>query len=288
MEGMIRGQSLGQVWIALAWVMIAAGVFPVVCAAAEDGYDDAELELRARSRLERRVQLRGLPIEVSIRSGIGLRKGSVNSLEQAEMARRAVAGVRGLVDLQSALEVPAGMATDSELRGYVEEEIERFPVLERLELRIDVKEGRAVIEGEVRSAGQRLLALEAARRVEGVRGVDLRLRVRGGQDASDGLVQDQIRDLLGDRLRFPIQGQVSARVRDRIAILEGEVQRVIDRLDAEQLAWYVGGVLSVQNLIKVVPRSRIRSAHAPRGDETAGTVRPLQSDPETPEDEVEE
>lgn len=288
MKGMFRSQSLGQTWIALAWGIFTAGAFPLVCAGAEDGYDDAELERRARSRLERRIQLRGLPVEVSVRSGVGLLEGSVDSLEQAEMARRAVAGVRGLVDLQSALEVPAGVATDSELRRYVEQEIQRFPVLERLELRIDVKEGTAVIEGEVRSAGQRRLVLEAARRVEGVRGVDLMLRVREGQDVSDGVVEDQIRGLLSDRLRFPIQGRVSARVRDRIAILEGEVQRVIDRLDAEEVVWYVGGVLSVQNLITVVPRSHLRSAGAPRGDETGGSARPIRSDPETPEDEVEE
>jgi len=285
---MFRSQSFGRAWIALAWGMLAAGVFPVVFAGTEGGYDDAELERRARSRLERRVQLHGLPIEVSVRSGVGLLEGSVDSLEQAEMARRAVAGVRGLVDLQSALGVPPGMAIDTELRRQVERELQRFPVLEQLELRIDVTKGTAIIEGEVRSAGQRRLVLEAARRTEGVRGVDLRLRVRGGQDASDGLVEDQIRSLLRDHSRFPIQGRVSARVRARIAILEGEVQRVIDRLDAEEVVWYVGGVLGVQNLITVVPRSHLRPAHAPRGDETEGTVKPVRSDPETPDDDVEE
>jgi hypothetical protein len=76
-------------------------------------------------------------------------------------------------------------------------------------------------------------------------------------------------------------------VRDRIAILEGEVQRVIDRLEAEEIAWYVGGVLGVQNLIAVAPRARLRPAVAPQ-DEEEVPVRPLRTDPESPEDDHEE
>lgn len=288
MEGMSRGASAGKGSLSLALAMFAAGTF--AAAAAESRYDDEALQSKARARIERQPQLRGLSIGVSVRYGVASLEGHVDSLLQAESARRAVAEVRGLVDLHSSLVVPEGLVGDSELHGDLERELERFPALRQLDLRLTVQEGRAVIEGEVGTAGERRLVLEAARRVDGMRTVDLsRLGVREGRSVGDADVEALVRGLLGDRLRFPIQGRVSARVRDRIAILEGEVQRVIDRLDAEEVAWYVGGVLGVQNLIAVVPRSRIHRALVPQGEgEELVPPRPIRNDPETPEFDDEE
>ncbi|MEE9217621.1 MAG: BON domain-containing protein [Acidobacteriota bacterium] len=274
--------AAGLTWALVLSVAMAAGV--------GEPYQDTDLERAARSRLQRRPDLRGLRLRVSVRSAVAHLEGEVEALEQALSARRAVAAVRGLIDLQDKLVVPAGMRSDERLQRDLEREIERFPSLRDLDLRTRVEQGTAILEGSTRTAGERRLVLEAVRRVRGVRAIELRLQAKQGSGDSDARVEAQVRGLLADRLRFPIQGRVSVQVKDRVAILQGRVQRVIDRLEAEEVAWFVAGVRGVQNQITVRPRPRLwraQPASEGSGDE-APEQRPLRSDPETPESMPEE
>jgi len=245
-------------------------------------YDDAQLEADARERLERNPRLRRLPIRVAVRGGVARLEGEVESLELIEAARRAVAGVRGLVDLQGALAVPRHLADDGRLADDLKRIVERYPRLQGTSVEWSVQGGEARAHGRVRTAGERRLILEGAREVRGLRSVELLLQVAEGADRADDVLERQVRGLLSDRLRFPIQGRVQVRVRERIASLEGTVQRVIDKLEAEEVAWFVGGVQGVHNHIQVLPRLRLWRPGEARPD-----VPGLSPDQETPEDEAE-
>lgn len=258
----------------------AAGV-----AAPGEPYDDVELERRARERLDRDLSVRRLPVRVSVRSGIARLEGEVETLGQIEAARRAVAQVRGLVHLESALRVPAGLADDARLEEDLRRSLERYPKLQRIPLALDIEDGQARVEGQVPTASERHLVLEAAREVRGLRGLDLRLQVGEGR-SDDTSLERRIRGLLSDRVRFPVRGRIDVRVRDGTAILEGRVGRIIDKLEAEEVAWLVGGLRGVQNLIMVVPRPPVRRL-TDGSEEEAPAPRPLPADPETPDEETE-
>jgi osmotically-inducible protein OsmY len=291
MDGVIRARAsvLPTAFALLVLLPLAVGQLrPSALVAAPRlaaGYDDSGLEARARSRLARDTFLSKLSLTLSVKDGVARLAGEVDSLEQAERARRAVAQTRGLVELEVALEVPAGLENDIHLESELTRAFGRFPSLKEEKLEARVEQGRVRLGGSVRTAGQRLLVLEAARGVRGVRGVDMQLDVREGADDDDARLEKQIRGLLADRLRFPIQGRVQVRVREREAILEGTVQRVIDRLDAEQVAWFAGGVRRVQNLVMVVPRPRIQRVRELVREEGEENPVPesLQDDPETPD-----
>jgi osmotically-inducible protein OsmY len=246
-------------------------------------YDDRELERAARERLERLYDLRSATLSVSVRAGLARIEGQVDSLAQAEKARRAVAQIRGLAELDSRIQVRDAAVDDARLKVELEREIGRFPGLQGLVIDARVERAEATLAGRVRTAGERRLLLEAARAVEGVRAVDLRIEVSEGADEDDATLQRQIRGLLADRVRFPIRGRVQVTVRDRAAVLEGVVPRLIDRLDAEEVAWHAAGVRGVQNLIRVVPRPRVRH-YSEMQARPAGVEPPApQPDPETPE-----
>ena len=249
-------------------------------------YDDHALAGAAEARLQREMDLRALPVRVEVKGGVAILRGRVDTLAQVETARRAVAQVRGLVELDATeLVVPADSGLgDGRLRSALEDALALVPSLRSQALDIQVDQGVARLEGSVGTAVQRRLLLDKAREVRGLRGVVLQVTPREGSGDEDARVEEQVRGLLADRVRFPLQGRVTAKVRDHTAILEGTVQRVIDRLDAEQVAWYVGGVRGVQNLIQVVPRPRLRRARQAGGEEAAPPApREPQGDPETPE-----
>lgn len=69
-------------------------------------------------------------------------------------------------------------ATDVRLQGRVWEELHAEQRLEGAELRVEVNEGVAVLDGTVGSDAARAAAERAARRVEGLSSVESHIQVR--------------------------------------------------------------------------------------------------------------
>lgn len=246
-------------------------------------YDDRDLERSARGRLERMHELRTADLSVSVRAGLARLEGRVDTLEQAEKARRAVAQVRGLLEIDDRVQVRDASEDDARLGLALQREIERFPSLQGLAIDVQVAGAKATLRGRVGTAGERRLLLEAARAVAGVRAVEMQIEVSEGAEKDDAALERQIRGLLADRARFPIRGRVRVAVRDRTAVLEGIVPRLIDRLDAEEVAWHAAGVRGVQNLIRVVPRPRVRHYSEMQARPPDAGPPALRPDPETPD-----
>lgn len=146
--------------------------------------------------------------------------------------------------------------------------------IHRHPIRIDAKDGAVTLEGEVADIAAKKLALEAAAKADGVKGVVDRLRVAPGEPRGDGAVRDSFVRLLleqaeflnctirvrtnekvmENRVRENGVGEIEVSVTDGVIVLEGHVISVPHRLFAGVLAWWTPGRRDVVNALEVAPK----------------------------------
>lgn len=140
-------------------------------------------------------------------------------------------------------------------------------------IRMAYADGDLTMEGEVDHIAGKKLALEAAARVPGVRGIIDRLRVQPTTPMGDGEIRDRLRDaLLQEALLAPCairvwvkgqpevarepansQGTIDIRVQDGVVTLDGDVAGWGQKRMAGVLAWWVPGSRDVINGLGVTP-----------------------------------
>jgi len=158
--------------------------------------------------------------------------------------------------------VSAETAEDSRIRLRIEHRLAGQVSLHLERLVITVDNGVATLEGSVASIGEKQGVDRLVAAVTGVRSVMNNLAVRQSNEP-DAAILHRIQRLLEQRPRFqsnPVQATISGGA----VTLTGEVQRGVDRLDAEQIAASVEGVTQVHNRLQVrgagtVPPETIRS-----------------------------
>lgn len=153
--------------------------------------------------------------------------------------------------------------------------LEREPRINihRHPIRIDSKDGAITLEGEVADIAAKKLALEAAAKADGVKGVVDRLRVAPGEARGDGAVRDSfVRMLLEQpeflnctirvrtneriiekRVKEDGVGEIEISVTDGVIVLEGHVISVPHRLFLGVLAWWTPGRRDVVNALELEP-----------------------------------
>ncbi len=120
---------------------------------------------------------------------------------------------------------------------------------------IDVSDGIVTLRGSVGSLGERERVVRLVSGIVGVSGVinEITVRVSSRPDAG---IQQEIVSLLQRRPRFR-DGAVTVLVSGGVARLEGEVDRSLDRLDAEIIASNVEGVTGVENGIGLLSEGMV-------------------------------
>lgn len=145
----------------------------------------------------------------------------------------------------------------------------RYPV------KVTVKQGEVVMEGEVADIAAKKLALEAAAGIEGTRGVVDRLRVVPSERRGDGAIRDSLANFLlkanelrnctirvasNDKLETLREappdggGLIDFEVNDGIITLDGSVISLSHKRIAGVLAWWTPGCRDVINSLDVVPQ----------------------------------
>jgi hyperosmotically inducible periplasmic protein len=76
-------------------------------------------------------------------------------------------------------------SADAAVRGAIEEELRRDPIVERIPVQVRVDEGRVVLYGSVDTPAESERAEQIAREAEGARSVENKLRVGAGSDPTD-------------------------------------------------------------------------------------------------------
>ena len=141
---------------------------------------------------------------------------------------------------------------DIELRRRVQAELDREPDLSGEEFGLAVKDGVVTLWGQVGDGEQKRLAEAAAERVSGVEVLVDKLRLRS--DARWANRDDEIAHAVRQSLKWHLkvyQDSVKATVAKGWINLEGEVDSLRQRVDAERGLRQIRGVRGVTNRIHV-------------------------------------
>lgn len=145
---------------------------------------------------------------------------------------------------------------DSEIQQDVLRELKWDPRVSETEVGVQVSDGVVTLTGVVSSYGKRLAAAEAAHRVLGVLDVanDLEVKIPGTGKKTDAELAESVRNSLKWDVFVPDE-KIRTTVSKGWVTLQGEVDRWVQRLDAERAIQRLAGVVGVTNniTVRVVP-----------------------------------
>jgi osmotically-inducible protein OsmY len=155
--------------------------------------------------------------------------------------------------------------TDGELQRAVLEELRWDTRVDEAEIGVAVVGGVVTLTGTVASWAKKLAAQEAAHRVAGVLDVanDIEVHPTGLPSHSDAAVAHAVRAALEWDVRVP-QERIRSTVTAGLVVLEGTVESLQQREDAERAIRHLRGVAGVVNRLQVhapaVSSERVRAA----------------------------
>ena len=147
------------------------------------------------------------------------------------------------------------MKTDLQLRKDVLAELEYEPGVKAEDVGVSVKEAIVTLNGAVSSYAEKLAAVQAVKRVAGVRGLaeDLMVEVPESARRTDSQIAAAALDAIGRVSTVPA-ASVKVMVRHGSVTLEGEVDGWHQKTAAEEAVRHLTGVSGVTNFIKIKPR----------------------------------
>ena len=145
-------------------------------------------------------------------------------------------------------------ATQGELQRRVWEELAWEALLQGAELRVEVADYAAVLEGTAEHYLAKAAAERAARRVEGIRGIDNRIEVRPPASAarSDAEILAAAERALEWSALVPHK-RITLHVAAGVVTLAGEVTRACELAVAQDVVSSLAGVTDIRNRITVRP-----------------------------------
>ena len=147
------------------------------------------------------------------------------------------------------------MRTDTELQHAVQRELEWDARIDHAAIGVAVHNGIVTLSGSTGSWATRKAAQAAAHRVDGMLDVanDIRVRVAGNGVRDDADIAAAVRLALEWNVFVPHKS-IRSTVSDGQVTLEGQVESLAQRDDAEKAIEHLAGVLFVINDITVKPQ----------------------------------
>ena len=214
---------------------------------------DGEIERDVKEELKWNPDLDSTDIGVSVSKGVVTLTGFVKSYfdrVEAETAAKRVAGV-------------VGVANDIEVRlpnfdERPDPEIARDAVsvlraqlpLSSEHIKVIVKNGEVILEGEVEWQIQKHAAENAVRRIKGVKNVVNTIQLKPSVKPAE--VKTRIVDALRRNAEVDAN-RIQVETHGGEVILKGTVRSWIEREEAERVAWSAPGVTKVEDRIVVSP-----------------------------------
>lgn len=142
--------------------------------------------------------------------------------------------------------------TDAQIHHDVIEELRWDPRVEETEVGVEVDKGVVTLTGTVTSWAKRIAAQDATRRVLGVLDVanDIEVKIPGGLARTDTEIAQAVRHTLEWDVFVP-DTRITSTVTDGHVTLEGSVDRLSERDEAERAVRSLTGVKAVINRITV-------------------------------------
>lgn len=151
-------------------------------------FDDATLAATVKSKLLWNSNTEGLDIKVSAANGTVSLTGSAQSAEAKELAGRLAANTDGVREVNNLLSVSAVDSTAAKVQNaaddtaaaisdaWITSKVKSSFIYSRnldgLNISVDTQKGMVSLSGSVLSNAEKQLAIETARNIRGVRGVD--------------------------------------------------------------------------------------------------------------------
>jgi osmotically-inducible protein OsmY len=156
----------------------------------------------------------------------------------------------------------ATMKSDSEMQQAVQRELEWDSRVDHTDIGVTVRNGVVTLSGTADCWAKRMAAQEAAHRVDGVLDVadDVNIRLPDSETRTDADIAQAVRLALDWNVFVP-RAAVHSTVSDGVVTLEGEVEFLVQRDDAEKAIEHLAGVGFVINNIVVKPQKT-----SPAGD----------------------
>jgi osmotically-inducible protein OsmY len=226
--------------------------------------DDASLSRAVHEALEFHPATSGEHVYAAVNDGHAILRGQVDSMAEAALAQRVAEEVEGLRSVANELTLDRdALRSDREIRAEIEARLAYDPWVDAGLLKVQVEDGRVVLEGTVgRVYGRRRAA--AAAWVRGVKDVDIaRLDVESWAGEPERRVDATPRvptaeivraiELAFDQDPRVPSDALNVRVSDGSVLLTGTVLSLAAKRAAEQDAAATLGVGRVENRIIVVP-----------------------------------
>ena len=189
-------------------------------------------------------------IGVAVSGGVVTLTGMAPSLWaklEAERAAKRVFGVRAVAnDIGLNL---TSKRTDPEIARDVVQKLENHILIPSDKIKVTVRDGWVMLEGEVRWQFQRKLAESAVRGTDGVAGISNTITIK--TNVSPTKVKDQIEAALRRSAELEAR-RITLEVEGNRVILRGAARSWSEKDETERVAWSAPGVTSVENLIEVV------------------------------------
>ncbi len=239
---------------------------------------DDEIERAVVDALAYDPRVNRMDVNVEVSGGKVTLRGAVGDLKAKLAAGADARNTVGVRSVKNRLRIRLSRGfTDGSVRTNVREAFERDPMLTDEHVRIQVRNGSAILSGVVDSYLERAWASDVTARVKGVVSVDNNLSVASGtagvqqnpyvdewavldyqyriyQPAKrTRLPDDQIRRAIEARMKwcpFVRRSQVEVEVEQGVAILKGSVQSRIEQLSARECA-LEGGAAWVRDELNV-------------------------------------
>lgn len=142
--------------------------------------------------------------------------------------------------------------TESELKRAVEEALNGEARLRGLDINVAIENGSVLLKGQVNELAEKRLALNLVRQLREVGEVRDQLRLASIHDLTDRQIGQHIED--GWIQDGAIHDQyLTAAVTDGVAVLTGKLDNLEEKRLAGLIAWWVPGVVDVDNQIVVDP-----------------------------------
>jgi osmotically-inducible protein OsmY len=147
------------------------------------------------------------------------------------------------------------MKADADVRQDVIHELQWDPQVSGPDaISVAVQDGAVTLGGHAATYAEKLAAVRAAERVDGVRAVADEIKVRiAGQPRDDSDIARAIAHVLEWNTQIP-EGKVHAQVRGGWVMLDGEAEYAYQRHEVERIVRHVRGVVGITNNILIIPR----------------------------------
>lgn len=186
---------------------------------------------------------------IEVDDGIVTLRGTVSTYAKVGAAADLVARLPGVRAVVNELTVRASGSDDLALATRARTALELDADVPNERIECIVRNGRVTLRGSVDHAYQREAAETAVAHLEGLRGVEVEIDIRG-HTRTDGDVARDLEAAL--RRRVAWAELIRSSVENGTVTLSGRVPTLADRLAAEATAWRTRGVRHVVDRVRIV------------------------------------